>query len=131
MKKLFKLNIKKMSKNSEIFKYLTQFSLKKQTFGKKNSGGRNFLGRVCIVGRGGGTKKKYIFIDFFRKINNFGTIIKIIKDLNRTGYIGLVFYKNGLTNFILISEYSKLGDTIFSGKIVDKTIFNNLKENNS
>ena len=43
--------------------------------GLKKKGGRNFLGRVCIRGQGGGNKKLYRFIDFFRRLNMKGKII--------------------------------------------------------
>lgn len=78
-------------------------------------GGRNFLGNICIQHRSGGNKHNYYLIDFFRRINLFGQIYKIIKDINRTAYLGAIIYENGLFSYIILSEDLKIGDTIYSG----------------
>jgi ribosomal protein L2 len=84
--------------------------------------GRNFLGKICVHHRSGGNKKKYLYIDFFRRINNYGYIYKIIKCSNRTALIGGIIYENGLFSHIIISETIKLGSKIYSGT--------NIKNNN-
>ena len=46
----------------------------------KSNGGRNFLGRVCIKGRGScnsSEKRIYRYIDFYRRINKKGLLLKI------------------------------------------------------
>jgi large subunit ribosomal protein L2 len=86
-------------------------------FGILSHSGRNFLGRVCVKGRGGGKKKIYRFIDFFRRINKLGKILKILYDCNRTSYIALILYKNGLNSFIIATENLKIFDSVFSGNI--------------
>lgn len=43
--------------------------------------------------RSGGVKRNYCLIDFYRRINAFGLVYKIIKDLNRTAYIGAIIYE--------------------------------------
>lgn len=91
---------------------------RKLTKGLKSSGGRNFLGRVCIKGRGAcnsSEKKIYRFIDFHRRINKKGLLLKILYDPLRTGKIGLVLYENGLSSFILIQKGLKLFSIIYSG----------------
>jgi len=48
------------------------FLKKKLTKGLKSTGGRNFLGRICVKGIGlcnTSTKKLYRFLDFYRRIN--------------------------------------------------------------
>jgi len=86
-------------------------------FGILSHSGRNFLGRVCVKGRGGGKKKNYRFIDFFRRINKLGKILKILYDCNRTSYIALILYQNGLNSFIIATENLKIFDPVFSGNI--------------
>lgn len=86
-------------------------------FGVISHGGRNFLGRICVKGRGGGNKRNYRLIDFFRRINSSGKILKILYDCNRTSYIALVLYKNGLNSFIIATEKLHINDYIYSGNI--------------
>jgi large subunit ribosomal protein L2 len=86
-------------------------------FGVISHGGRNFLGKVCIKGRGGGNKNNYRLIDFYRRINVFGTIFKILYDCNRTAFIAFILYKNGLSSFIIATESVNLNDSVFSGNI--------------
>ena len=95
---------------------------KKLTKGLRNKGGRNILGRVCIYGQGGGTKKLYKYIDFYRRINKFGKILKIFRDLNRTSKIALVLYNNSLISYILIQKKININSVIYSGTIYDNEI---------
>jgi len=85
-------------------------------YGRACFGGRNYLGRVCVQGRGGlGSKSVYRSIDFFRRVNSFGVISKIIYDSYRSAFVGLIFYANGLSSYIILSNLNKIGDTIYSG----------------
>src|SRR5579884_2966724 len=86
-------------------------------FGIVSQSGRNFLGRICVKGRGGGNKKNYRLIDFFRRINLSGKILKILYDCNRTSYIALILYKNGLNSFIIVTENLKVNDYVYSGNL--------------
>jgi len=106
--------------------YLKVYINKKLSFGKAFSGGRNFLGRVCINARGSISKRRYLFVDFFRRINNFGYLVKIIKDSNRTAFIGLILYDNGLCSYILLTESVNLGHKIYSGNLRSKELVTNL-----
>lgn len=45
---------------------------KKFGIGYIPSGGRNNIGKICVHHRGGGNKRKYYFIDYYRRINEFG-----------------------------------------------------------
>lgn len=65
--------------------------------------------------RSGGVKRNYCLIDFYRRINAFGLVYRIIKDLNRTAYIGAIIYENGLFSYIILSDNLKIGDKIYSG----------------
>jgi len=95
--------------------YCNKIITKLIRFGVISHGGRNFLGKVCIKGRGGGNKNNYRLIDFYRRINAFGKILKLLYDCNRTAYIALILYKNGLNSFIIATENLKLNEFVFSG----------------
>ena len=90
--------------------------------GLKNKAGRNFYGRVCIQGRGGGNKRKFRFIDFFRRLNIYGRIIKIYRDPMRSAKICLILYYNGLLVFSLLQKDLKINDIIYSGFIYNDNI---------
>lgn len=120
--------------NYNILKLLNN-KLKK---GVKSTGGRNFLGRICIQGRGlckSSSKRIFRFLDFYRRINKKGIILKIYYDNNRTGKIALVLYENGLCSFILLQKGLKIFNKIYSGtnisdlmmlKIGDSTLLKNI-----
>lgn len=119
--------------NYNIIKVLNKKLIK----GLKSTGGRNFLGRVCTKGRGlcgSSLKKVYRYIDFYRRINKKGFLLKIYYDPNRTGKIGLILYENGLSAFILLQKGLSILSSIYSGnffiqrdiRIGDSTIVNNI-----
>lgn len=102
-------------------KYLNYFFYninKKLSIGIRPLSGRNFLGRICVHHKSGGNKKKYCYIDFFRRVNNYGYIYKIIKSSNRTALIGGIIYENGLFSYIIIPETIKIGTKIYSGTTI-------------
>src|SRR5687767_3820615 len=90
--------------------------------GLKNKAGRNFYGRICINGRGGGNKRKYRFIDFIRRLNSYGRIIKIYRDPIRSAKISLILYNNGILTFSLLQKDVKINDIIYSGSIYNDNI---------
>jgi large subunit ribosomal protein L2 len=90
-------------------------TLKGLSKGKLSKGGRNFLGRVCVIGRSFLKRKIYIKVDIFRRINSLGSICKIVYDTNRSIKVGFIVYFNGLTSFIGLSEGLKIGDFVYSG----------------
>ena len=92
------------------------FSLKKKIcIGTRPLSGRNFTGKICVHHKSGGNKNKFIFIDFYRRVNSYGYIYKILKSSNRTAFIGSVIYENGLFSHIILTENLKLGSKIYSG----------------
>lgn len=88
---------------------------KKNSFGLVSSGGRNFLGRICVYHRGGGKKFRYLLIDRFRRLNQFGFVYKTYKQPSFTAFVGLIIYDNGLASFIILSHGTKIGSRVFSG----------------
>lgn len=82
---------------------------------KKNSG-RNNQGKITIRHHGGGHKRKYRLIDFKRNIDDIPATIKSIEyDPNRTSFISLVVYANGLKKYIITPKGVKVGDKVISG----------------
>jgi large subunit ribosomal protein L2 len=94
------------------------------SFGNHSKSGRNYLGRICVRHRGGSSAKKIKFksLDFFRRLNSLGTVLKVFKDLNRTSFLGLILYNNGLLSNLTLSEQVFPGDKIYSG---DRKIYLN------
>jgi large subunit ribosomal protein L2 len=83
--------------------------------GLKKKSGRNFLGRICVRGQGGGNKKLYRFIDFFRRLNMKGKIINIFYDTNRSARLALILYYNSLSAFVLLQKNVHVNSIVYSG----------------
>ena len=82
---------------------------------KKNAG-RNSYGRITVRHRGGGNRRKYRVIDFKR--NRFGieaTVMTLEYDPNRSAFIALVQYTDGVKSYIIAPIGLKVGDVIVSG----------------
>ena len=94
--------------------------LKALTVGKSSSGGRNNLGRITSRRRGAGHKNKYRIIDFYRKKDDMKAKIERIEyDPNRSAYVALVKYEDGVYNYILAPNKIKTGDEVISGRNKD------------
>jgi len=104
-----------------IIASLINLVTKKLVIGLSHKGGHNFHGRLCIRGQGGGNKKLYRFIDFYRRLNQFGKIVRTYKDTNRNSRIGLVIYENSLGSFLIIQKDIKINSVIFSGSVYNTT----------
>ena len=105
--------------NAEITKTTPEKSL---TEGLKKSGGRNAKGRVTSRHRGGGAKRKYRIIDFKRIKDDIPARVAAIEyDPNRTAYIALLHYADGLKSYILAPARLRVGATVQSGENADIT----------
>jgi large subunit ribosomal protein L2 len=102
-----------------MFDYFFKVLKKKFRCGKMSKGGRNFFGRICVHHRGGGLKKNYIRIDFMRRVNQWGYILKTIYDPNRSAFISLIIYLNGLSSFIIAIDGLDKHMLVFSGYKID------------
>jgi large subunit ribosomal protein L2 len=100
---------------SIYIKYHFQRILKNSSICLSSSGGRNFLGRICVYHKGAGNKNLFRRLDFYRRLNQLGFLLKVFKDSFRTGYLGLVLYETGVSSFVLLTEGLFVGSTIFSG----------------
>ena len=91
--------------------------LKSLTIGSHSTGGRNNLGRITSRSKGAGHKNKHRIVDFYRKKDDLTAKVERIEyDPNRTSYIALVKYEDGLKNYIICPKNLKVGDEIISGK---------------
>jgi len=76
--------------------------------------GRNFFGRKTVFTQSGGLFKKMRVIDFFRVLSSNAILLTIEKDIDRTGYVGLICFENGLyTYFLLYHDVLKIGSIIY------------------
>jgi large subunit ribosomal protein L2 len=113
--------------NNLINYNIIYFLRKKLAKGIKSTGGRNYLGRVCVKGKGlcnSSTKKLYRYLDFYRRINKRGILLKIFYDPNRTGKIGLILYENGLSAFILLQKGILILNLLYSGNLYNEKNIN-------
>ena len=94
--------------------------VKALTEGKKKSGGRNNNGRVTSFQRGGGHKQRYRVIDFKRtKRDVEATVERLEYDPNRTAFIALIRYADGVQAYILAPQRLAPGDKVIAGERVD------------
>jgi large subunit ribosomal protein L2 len=81
------------------------------------TGGRNNQGRVTSWHRGGGHKQLYRVVDFRRNKDGVQARVASIEyDPNRTAYIALLHYSDGVKSYILAPDSLKVGDVVMSGK---------------
>ena len=90
------------------------------TEGLNKTGGRNNTGRVTSWHRGGGHKRKYRIIDFKRVKHDIPANVERIEyDPNRSSFIALIKYQDGIKSYIIAPQKIKSGDSIISGNKVD------------
>ena len=86
---------------------------KSLTKGFKRHVSRNNQGRITTRHKGGGHKRSYREIDFIYNKKDIPAFVKTIEyDPNRSGFIALVFYKDGEKRYILAPKTIKVGDEI-------------------
>lgn len=86
------------------------------THGFRRAMGRNAFGRITMNHKGGGHKRLFREIDFkMDKVGVPGTVKTVEYDPNRTGFIGLVFYKDGDKRYILLPKGVRPGREIVTG----------------
>ena len=66
--------------------------------------------------KGGGHKRRYRLIDFKRtKTGMFATVERVEYDPNRTSFIALITYEDGMQSYIIAPQRLAVGDTVMSG----------------
>jgi large subunit ribosomal protein L2 len=88
------------------------------TTGGKRGVGRNNAGRISVRHKGGGHKRLFRDVDFTYKKLIPAVVETIEYDPNRSGFIGLVLYKDGERRYMLLPGSTKVGDTIQTGENV-------------
>ncbi len=92
----------------------------------KNSG-RNNYGRITVRHRGGGNRQKIRIIDWKRQRDGIPATVKAIEyDPNRTAYLALIQYVDGVKAYILAPHGLKVGMQVVSGKDADIAVGNTL-----
>lgn len=79
--------------------------------------GRNNRGRITTRHKGGGHKRLFREIDFrYEKLDIPYTVKTVEYDPNRSGFIGLVFYRDGEKRYVLLPKGVKVGDTLITSE---------------
>ncbi len=93
----------------------------------KKTSGRNSYGRITVRHHGGGNRQKYRVIDFKRnKVDVPATVLTLEYDPNRSAFIALIQYEDGVKNYIIAPSGLKVGDTVVSGAAADIKVGNAL-----
>ncbi len=94
---------------------------------KNKKAGRNSYGRITVRHRGGGNRRKYRIIDFKRQKFGVEAEVKTLEyDPNRTAYIALIEYTDGVKSYILAPVGLNVGDKVISGPDADIKVGNAL-----
>ena len=93
----------------------------------KRSGGRNSEGKMTMRYKGGGHKRRYREIDFKRSKDGIPATVKSIEyDPNRTAYIALLNYADGVKTYVVAQNGLKVGQKIVSGDKVAPDVGNTM-----
>ena len=93
----------------------------------KRSGGRDNKGKMTMRYTGGGHKKNYRIIDFKRDKYNIPATVKSIEyDPNRTAFIALLYYADGVKTYIIAQNGLQVGQVLLSGKGISPEIGNTM-----
>ena len=94
--------------------------VKSLTRGITKTGGRNSDGHITTRHIGGGHKQLYRFVDFKRtKADVNATVERIEYDPNRTAYIALIKYTDGVQSYILAPQRLAVGDVVVASEKAD------------
>jgi large subunit ribosomal protein L2 len=93
--------------------------VKTLTEGKSEKGGRNNTGCITVRFRGGGHKQTYRIVDFKRRKTGAAKVERLEYDPNRTAFIALIKYEDGVLSYILAPQRLSVGDEVVSGESVD------------
>lgn len=88
------------------------------TSGGKKGVGRNNAGRITVRHKGGGHKRLHRDVDFTYKKLIPAKVETIEYDPNRSGFIGLMLYRDGERRYALLPKSVKVGDTVETGENV-------------
>lgn len=90
---------------------------KSLVFGFKRSVGRNSQGRITTRHKGSGAKRLWREIDFkYEKVNMPAEVLAIEYDPNRTAFIALIQYLDGVKSYVLAPQNLKIGGKIITSE---------------
>lgn len=91
-------------------------------FGLCSKGGRNFLGRVCVYHKGSGNKRRFKLLDRFRRVDQYGYVLKVFKGSFKSPFFGMLLYDNGLVSLVTLADGVFVGSRLFSGASLEDVI---------
>jgi len=94
--------------------------------GGKRHVGRNSHGRITVRHKGGGHKRLQRDVDFTYTKHVPAVVETIEYDPNRSGFIGLLLYRDGARRYALLPQSVKVGSTIDAGEKAQPTPGNRL-----
>ena len=107
---------------SEITKSTPEKSL---VVSLNKNAGRNNQGKITVRHHGGGSRRKYIIIDFKRRKDGIpATVISIEYDPNRTANIALINYADGEKAYILAPNGLTVGTKLMNGETAEIKVGN-------
>ncbi len=91
--------------------------LKILTENVRNRSGRNNQGHITVRHKSGGHKKVFRSIDFKRnKLDVEAAVLRIEYDPNRSAFIALLKYDDGIYSYIISPHKVKVGDKVLSSR---------------
>lgn len=98
----------------EFFGYKVKF-VKNMYIFKKRLSGRSSNGKLVLFHRGGGIKRFFKLIDFFRFFRYIpAKVIRFEYDVNKSNFLCLLCYLNGCLSYIIAPSLISVGDFIYS-----------------
>ncbi len=93
---------------------------KSLTEGLTRKGGRNNTGRITARRIGGGAKRLYRMVDFKRaRWDISATVERLEYDPNRSAFIALIRYEDGVLSYIIAPQRLDVGDTVITSETAD------------
>src|SRR5438309_6666127 len=116
-------------RNSSVLDYRAVITKDKPerslTVGRIRANGRNHHGVITAKHTGGGNKRLYRIIDFKRRKDGVVATVEAIEyDPNRSCFIALVKYEDGVKAYILAPNGLKVGAKVVSGETGEPEVGN-------
>ncbi|MSR70789.1 50S ribosomal protein L2 [Candidatus Kaiserbacteria bacterium] len=99
------------------------------TRGGKRGVGRNNAGRITVRHKGGGHKRLFRDVDFGYKKTVPAIVETVEYDPHRSGFIGLLLYRDGERRYALLPKSAKVGATIETSETAPATPGNRMPLN--
>jgi large subunit ribosomal protein L2 len=118
---------KKDAYENIIYKLKKKLPLKFKTKGRSNNAGRNNSGKITVCHKGGGHKKKYRTIDFYRTKNSICIVCSVEYDPYRNAFIASIYnFIDKTFEYILAPSNLQIGDIVESGENAEPKLGNSL-----